>query len=203
MKKSVHAVPNVLLKAEREGRGWSQKYVADQLGAAHYYLSRWERGTTFPSPYYRQKLCELFGKNAKELGLLPPGSPTRVQESAPTISGQQGEEQADPARAIHDPAVLLFLAGNQESLVERKDPALQDKNTVISPPGQSSLPSESAPLNNLPAKLTPFIGREEEVAAVCALLSRPEVRLVTLTGTGGVGKTSLSLEVAGSLLPVR
>lgn len=201
MKKSVHAVPNVLLKAEREGRGWSQKYVADQLGAAHYYLSRWERGTTFPSPYYRQKLCDLFGKNAKELGLLPPGSPPRDQEATPTISGQQGEEYVGPARAILDPAILLSLTGNAGSIVERKDLALQDKNIVIFPPGQSSLPSERTPLNNLPAKLTPFIGREEEVATVCALLSRPEVRLVTLTGTGGVGKTSLSLEVASSLLP--
>src|ERR1700730_8587605 len=107
MKKSVHVVPNVLLKAERELRGWSQKYVADQLGADHYYLSRWERGTTFPSPYYRQKLCDLFGKNAKELGLLPPGTPMSDQESAPTTSGQQGEENAGPARVIHDPAVLL------------------------------------------------------------------------------------------------
>ena len=200
MKKSVHVVPNVLLKAERELRGWSQKYVADQLGADHYYLSRWERGTTFPSPYYRQKLCDLFGKNAKELGLLPPGTSTSDQESDPTISGQQGEEYAGSARVIHDPAILLSLAGNKRSDVEREGPALQDTNIFIFPTGQSSLQSERAPLNNLPAKLTPFIGREEEVAAVCALLRRPEVRLVTLTGMGGVGKTSLALEVAGTLL---
>src|SRR5713101_10036767 len=54
--------------------------------------------------------------------------------------------------------------------------------------------------HNLPAQLTPLIGRRQEVAEVWALLQRPEVRLVTLTGLGGVGKTRLSLQVATDLL---
>jgi predicted ATPase/class 3 adenylate cyclase len=53
--------------------------------------------------------------------------------------------------------------------------------------------------NNLPIQPTPFIGREKEVAAVTRLLKRSEVRLVTLTGPGGVGKTRLSLHVAAEL----
>jgi predicted ATPase/DNA-binding CsgD family transcriptional regulator len=54
--------------------------------------------------------------------------------------------------------------------------------------------------HNLPAQLTTLIGREREVAVVRALLQRPEVRLVTLTGTGGVGKTRLGLQVAAEVL---
>src|SRR3989442_790707 len=54
--------------------------------------------------------------------------------------------------------------------------------------------------HNLPAQLTPLIGREHEIQVVCAILRRPEVRLVTFTGTGGVGKTRLGLEVATDLL---
>ena len=57
----------------------------------------------------------------------------------------------------------------------------------------------SLPQSRWPAPLTPLVGREQEIAAVCALLWRPEVRLVTLTGTGGVGKTRLALGVAAAV----
>ena len=51
-------------------------------------------------------------------------------------------------------------------------------------------------LNNLPAQHTVFVGREREVAALRKLVSRDDVRLVTLTGPGGIGKTRLALQVA-------
>ncbi len=53
--------------------------------------------------------------------------------------------------------------------------------------------------NNLPAPINDFIGRKEEVEAVCALLRRPGVRLLTLTGPPGIGKTRLALQVASQI----
>jgi predicted ATPase/class 3 adenylate cyclase len=53
---------------------------------------------------------------------------------------------------------------------------------------------------NLPAQPTALIGREHELADVAALLRRADVRLVTLTGSGGTGKTRLGLQVAAELL---
>jgi predicted ATPase len=50
--------------------------------------------------------------------------------------------------------------------------------------------------HNLPSHPTPFVGRVVEAAALKSLLEQPEVRLVTITGPGGIGKTRLGLEVA-------
>lgn len=53
---------------------------------------------------------------------------------------------------------------------------------------------------NLPGHLTTLIGHEREIREVCALLQREEVRLLTLTGTGGIGKTRLGIAVAARIL---
>ena len=60
-------------------------------------------------------------------------------------------------------------------------------------------PLKSLYRTNLPIPATPFLGREAELAAVCDLLARDGVRLLTLTGTGGTGKTRLALQSAGAL----
>jgi predicted ATPase/class 3 adenylate cyclase len=69
------------------------------------------------------------------------------------------------------------------------------------------LPSDFPPLrtqatrpNNLPSASTPFIGRAHEVAAVRDLVLRHGVRVVTLTGPGGTGKSRLGLRAASELL---
>src|SRR5215212_8952271 len=70
----------------------------------------------------------------------------------------------------------------------------------------SSLPSEFPPLktldsrrNNLPTQPTPLVGREKELEEVLALLRSSDVRLLTLTGPGGTGKTRLGMQAAAEL----
>ncbi len=52
------------------------------------------------------------------------------------------------------------------------------------------------PLWNVPSTFTSLLGREKDIATVCALLRRPDRRLMTLCGPGGVGKTRLAIQIA-------
>ncbi len=57
----------------------------------------------------------------------------------------------------------------------------------------------SAKYRSLPSVPTRTVGRQEEIAAVATMLREPTVRLVTVTGSGGIGKTRLATEVATSV----
>jgi len=57
-------------------------------------------------------------------------------------------------------------------------------------------PLKSLHRTNLPIPATPFLGRERELHEVHELVSRADVRLLTLTGPGGTGKTRLALQAA-------
>lgn len=85
MRKHVQSRPLVLLVRARLGRRWSQQELANQLGATSDTVSRWERGVTFPTPYFRQKLCDLLEKSEQELGLLT-GAPASEELTIPTLS---------------------------------------------------------------------------------------------------------------------
>ncbi|MGZ3644451.1 MAG: tetratricopeptide repeat protein [Ktedonobacteraceae bacterium] len=72
MKKDKKPPLNSRLHDARLEHGWSQQDVAELVGTTFVNISRWENGSNFPNPYYRQKLCDVFGKTLAELGLIPP-----------------------------------------------------------------------------------------------------------------------------------
>ena len=58
------------MQGERQRRGWSRKYVAEQLEVSEYTIGQWERGEHMPYPMHIQKLCNLFDTSAEALGLI-------------------------------------------------------------------------------------------------------------------------------------
>ncbi|QBD82570.1 XRE family transcriptional regulator [Ktedonosporobacter rubrisoli] len=101
MKKQVSSSP---LRWERESRGWSRSYVAEELEVDIATVGRWEREERLPQPYHQQKLCALFEKNAQELGFLtapaPEGHAQNLSLYSPPTSEQlaQSSEVPEPAR---------------------------------------------------------------------------------------------------------
>ena len=107
--------------------------------------------------------------------------------------------QADALQAFQDARTLLvdelgIEPGPALQRVERQ--ILNHDPELAAPDGIAPAKSRRRVRANLPAQPTSLIGREREIREVKELLRRPDVPLVTLTGTGGTGKTRVAIQVA-------
>src|SRR5215472_14075019 len=98
------ARPRLRLAEARMQYRWSQQELADRIGTTHLNVSRWERGLTKPGPYFRDKLCSLFGKSEQELDLASTGASSSYPLSE-TVSATT-ETLLDPAIPLQ-PALRL------------------------------------------------------------------------------------------------
>lgn len=104
-------------------------------------------------------------------------------------------ERGVAAHPRHDPAGLLATALGLTGAA--RAPFLAAARKPLAPP----LPAnhEKPRSSNLPAPLTPLIGRATEVATITTRLRRADVRLLMLNGPGGVSKTRLALQAAADV----
>jgi predicted ATPase len=112
--------------------------------------------------------------------------------SAPLIDMTRGEQEAVFVKVAECIEAALDLPSERVG-----EPAAAPARAEES----AGKKAPAASLKALPTQLPPLVGREAEVAALEQLLRQEDVRLVTLTGPGGIGKTRLGLEVASRLLP--
>ncbi|MEZ4615809.1 MAG: BTAD domain-containing putative transcriptional regulator [Caldilineaceae bacterium] len=120
-------------------------------------------------------------------------------------AGALAEYQRFAQRLRHELAVAPMVETNALYDSFAQETNNQPSRSTLLEPATTTSAVETVPTvppHNLPAQLTSFIGREPELAALRALLCRQvePVRLLTLTGPGGSGKTRLALEAASRLL---
>lgn len=168
--------PQLSYRALAEMTGWSRTMIGN-------YLS----GKTVPPTDRFDALARLLGATGRELGMLA------------TVRDRVEERQrltADPARST-EPAETADAgmaddngAATEASLVQAEwAPSGQERGTG------SPVPS------NVPSPLTRLIGRDEDVAAIQALVLRADVRLITIVGAPGIGKSRLTTHVAAMVAP--
>ncbi|MFG3436176.1 BTAD domain-containing putative transcriptional regulator [Nonomuraea sp. NPDC047897] len=132
------------------------------------------------------------GALAAELGDLAARHPLRERlRAAHMLALYRAGRQSEALAAYAD---LRERLADELGLDPGPDLAELHRAILVQDPALSAAPPPERPRTNLPAPMSGLIGRDTELAEVPALLA--DARLVTLTGSGGVGKTRLALEVA-------
>ncbi len=114
-------------------------------------------------------------------------APDREPELAAMIEQLQSEG-TESYRSFRDPDELDRLV--------RDDLAVLLSERFLTPPDARDEPESAQPYRSLPAVPTSLLGRDEDIDEVAKILASPDIRLVTLTGPGGIGKTRLAVAVA-------
>jgi predicted ATPase/transcriptional regulator with XRE-family HTH domain len=160
------------LRSRRKDRALTQEELADHIGCSTETIRKMEAGRRRPSRQMVRLLRQYLGVPVEDEPAL-----MRLARS-----GQETEAEETPASGYLAELPHLRTIRVEETSAGTAEPPLP------------------RPLTNLPGQRTTFIGRETERARVAQLLLRDDVRLLTLTGAPGIGKTRLSFQVAADLL---
>jgi predicted ATPase len=165
---------------------------------------------------YYPRFAELVNQALTRLDRPPSWLARRLGINQSTVSRwlSHGTRPGDPETVVRIADILGILSQTQELLaaagygyVQQVDPnaaesrldSAPDQNQSTATAGEESSQSTAAP-NNLPADLTSFIGRHNELAQIAGYLADPIRRLLNIIGPGGIGKTRLALAVAKATL---
>ena len=168
------------LKVERELRGWSQAKVAEALKTTVRTISRWEQGQALPYPFYREQLCTLFGKDARQLGLLP-----EVEEETQTRGDNGSSLPTNSSR----PADSSLPVNSCPPAADSHVPQFSSQ-MPLSPPSVLTDPTLPEALGSASG----LLGREHVLREAKQPLF--EKGRLAFYGLPGVGKTALAVALA-------
>ncbi len=185
---------NELLRQARQRRGWTQSDLGEKVGVTEQTVRSWEQGSRNPGPASRDRLCEIFGMTAPQLGLERTATPTYDPQhvSPAPLPPQQRPVQGDQnrrsmlkrvdARWISGVLDHSLYQGTLINLHLREQP-----DAVVNPWAQTVQES------NLPSRAL------DESTHILDVYGEAESGLLIL-GESGAGKTTLLLELARALL---
>jgi tetratricopeptide (TPR) repeat protein/transcriptional regulator with XRE-family HTH domain len=181
------------LKIERELRGWSQAKVAEALQTTVRTISRWEQGQALPYPFYREQLCTLFDKDARQLGLLPELEEEETQTQTRRDSGLSLPANSSMPANSSLPADSSLPASSCPSPEDSLIPQFSSQASLSPSPSSSSLLIDPT-LPEALGSASGLLGREHVLREAKQPLF--EKGRLALYGLPGIGKTALAVTLA-------
>ena len=134
----------------------------------------------------------ILTQPAPDLEALRPDAPVALVDLVYRMLDKERDQRINSMRVIGAEIEAILTGNNTPNLAPR--PATK---TVVSDALQETgATTPSNTLHHLPVQTTSFVGRENELRELVALLDDPQVHLITVLGIGGIGKTRLAIEAA-------
>ncbi|GAB4444990.1 MAG: hypothetical protein OHK0015_46890 [Chloroflexi bacterium OHK40] len=175
-----HPFGDLLSQYLHRKHGLSQSRLAEGILQAPTVITAMCKGRRLTGPRARERVVAIIGW-LQQQGALRDRAEADALLNAARMAPLQLHDRAE--------AALIHL------LPERPE----QRHPIVTAPGYDAPLTHRQPNPPLPAPFTPFVGRVREMEDLTSLLSDPAVRLVTLLGPGGIGKTRLAVEVATTL----